>query len=260
MGFKREGREPGIHNDLWIFPIQAGLCATLRALRAGYHKPYWIDCVSVLDEACLAIAGTDESADIIMGLAANPSVCGVLFAGSSSDSGLYTKTVMRRISALPKDSHTRSMIMDWSNPPEESAVNLFGVILDGLAASATRTRVRLDMSNLRVGIAIDPALRNGRLTSVMRGFSRWLTSTGARVTRSGRLTVPRALEMAAGGTQIIIRADESGDVIPCTVPVIALSQAETALAPQKAAQALAARFLETASGALNASRTWPPEA
>jgi hypothetical protein len=256
MGFRREGRPPGIRNDLWVFPIQPSLCAVLRDLRAGYHKPYWIDSVSVLDEACLAIARSGDDADIIMGLAANPAVCGVLFAGCLPGRGgddPYTRAIMRWISAARDDSHTRSMIMDWSEPPGEGAVNLFGVILDGLAAGTTRTRVSLDMSNLRVGIAVDPAIRDARLKSIMPGFSGWLELTGARVSYSCRPASECALELASAGAQIIIRADEREDAIPCTVPVIALSPSEIALAPKMAISILAARFLETASGGVYAN-------
>jgi hypothetical protein len=232
MGFKRDGRRPGIRNDLWIFPTSPGVCGTLSDLRDGYHKPYWIDSVSVLDEASFALA----EGDIIMGLAANPNVCGVLFAGPA-DGSAYVKTL----------SHARSMVIACPRPSEDEA-NLFGVILDGLAADVTRTRVRLGLSYLRSGIVLDPNLPDFRLKTLAYGLMDWLTQNGGRVLRSGIRDPKSALALASSGAQIILNVAMDSEAFPCTVPVIAVLPHDAEESLEKALEDLTARIIMTASG------------
>jgi hypothetical protein len=230
-GFKREGRAPGIRNGLWIFPTMPDICGELRALRDGYHKPYWIDSVSVLDESCFALA----SADVLSGLAANPNVCGALFAGPGVK-GSYTR-------ALP---HARILPMISPKPSEDEAI-LFGVILDGLAANTTRTRVNIGFSSLRAGVALDPDLTDPGLRAAADGLIAWLSKNGARVSISGQNSPESALTLAANGAQVIIRAAPESKAIPCAAQIMDISPEDMAGTPEKTLKGLIGRFLRTLS-------------
>jgi hypothetical protein len=232
MGFRREGRRPGIRNDLWIFPTSPGIYGTLCGLRDGYHKPYWIDSVSVLDETCFALAAED----VIMGLAANPNVCGVLFAGPA-DGSAYARAF----------SHARGIVMSCPAPSEES-VYPFGVILDGLAAGVTRTRVSLGLSELCAGIIFDPNLADFRLKALTYGLMDWLAQNGGRILRSGICDLKSALSLASGGAQIIINASASAEAFPCTVPVMTVLPKDTEESQEKELEDLIARLVMAASG------------
>ena len=230
-GLKREGRWPGIRNCLWIFPTTPDVCGELRALRDGYHKPYWIDSVSVLDETCFAFA----SADVMSGLAANPNVCGALFAGPG------VKGSCAR--ALP---HARIMPMISPKPSEDETI-LFGIILDGLAANTTRTRVNIGFSSLRAGIALDPDLPDSGLPAAVEGLIAWLEKNGACVPRYERNSPESTLKIAATGAQIIISTAAEHNAIPYPAPVMRISPEDVAETQEKTLEGLIERFFLTLS-------------
>jgi hypothetical protein len=236
MGFRRDGRPPGVRNDLWVFPTRPGLCGPLRELCGGYHVPYWVDGLYVLDEASLGFVSGHDDVGLLTGLASNPSVCGALFVGPGGDG--YAKAF----------THARGMDMDGSGRIDEGAAKPFWAVLDELAAGVTRTRVSFGLSVMRAGIVMDPAISDSRLKAVISGFERWLASGGARVGHASGIGAGRALALAASGAQIIVHATESADARPCTVPLITLRPSDVREAPKKALASLALRFLRTASG------------
>jgi altronate dehydratase len=223
MGFKREGRLPGIRNNLWVIPTADGVCDGLNRMLAGYHKPYWIDAVAVLDEACrsLTATGRDGFARIVQGLAANPNAAGVLIVAAAGDEP-YAWSLMQKISSggAAAGAHVRSLII--GEPDASGLGGAFGVMLDELAAVASRTRVGFKISNLRVGLVAgnDGAEPAHCLASC---FSGWLEERGGSVIRPD--DGPRqssCIALASQGAQMIVTGP-GGVLSAGAVPLVTIS-------------------------------------
>jgi altronate dehydratase len=264
MGFWREGRPPGIRNDLWIIPTSLGVCEALRRMCADYHKPYWIDSVTLLGAARLFLAvGRSGARDILKGVASNSNACGVLAAGpAGGDLNVLDLVEMMR-TARGGGSHVRNMIVEASDPVRPETAKVFGATLDGLAANAARTRKAFPLSDIRVGAVLSPGESCAGANSAVRRFSGWFTASGGTVLLSNPDSDihETCASLLSRGAHVILAAVPPGAILECAAPVITVSDdgsvnnfegfdsdAESSKSPDDIPIRLAKAILRVASG------------
>jgi altronate dehydratase len=192
---------------------------------ADYHKPYWIDRVTLLEGAArsLLAVGRSGARDILKGVASNSNACGVLAAGPECGELNVLDLVEIMRTARGGGSHVRNMIVEVSDPVRPETAKAFGVTLDGLAANAARTRKAFPLSDIRVGAALSPGESCAGANSAIRRFSGWFTANGGTVLLPNPDIHETCASLLSRGAHVILAAVPPGAVLECAAPVIAVS-------------------------------------